>query len=175
MGNQINFFLTPSDFEAAICRIMQCEKFVILHWKSNTPQPNIIPNFDIEVNGKPLLQFYLARREDLGVIQMRHVPDQNYWAIDDLRSPVIELTRCYFDRHKLRRGRVYLKDFYFNNSGIKMTKSVLFTKWSKRVLAAMRKTLKLDPKLRAYIGPDTLLWMKRENATIAAFNEIKIP
>ena len=32
-------------------------------------------------------------------------------------SPVVELTRCFFDGHILRRGRLYFVDRYYGTNG----------------------------------------------------------
>lgn len=157
MGQQINFYMTPRDLEIAMKHIMGCGEYVILHYKSSQSKPNVVPNLEFEENGKPWLYFYLTRSEFLPLIKMYEVPAQKYWAIDSLRSPVLELNRSFFDGKNLRMGRIYFHTNYYDDVGRKVTKSEAFLIWTKCILAVMKKTLKLDRSLGVYIGTDAMV------------------
>jgi len=92
MGQQVNFYLSPADLRALEERIRKCGEFLILHSRSPEAKPRIVSSLDFEENGEKWLFFFLVRPAELASIQMHEVAKQNYWAIDDLHSPVVEFT-----------------------------------------------------------------------------------
>jgi hypothetical protein len=159
MSQQITLYLTPPDIRAAEERVRKCGEFLVLHWLAPTAQPRIVPSLGFEEEGKRWLFFYLVRPEDLTSIQMRKVKKQNSWAIDGLRSPVVEFSTCFFDSTKMRPGRVYLQSRYYGRTGEVVTKSDAFVTWARCVLATVKKTLVRDQRIGAYLGPDTQNWV----------------
>lgn len=125
-----------------------------------------MPSVDFEENGGKWLFFYLVRPDDLASIQMHEVAKQNYWAIDDLRSPVVEFSSCFFDGVKIRQGRVYFQTRYYAETGQLVTKSESFVKWARCVLAAVKKTLHRDPASGNYVGPDALTWVEQKDGIL---------
>jgi hypothetical protein len=156
MSQQISFYMTPTDLRAAMKRIADCGDFVILHSRSPQSQPHVLSTDEFEDRGKPWLYFYITRPEFLRSIKMREVPAQGYWAIDSLRSAVIELNRCFYDGSQLKVGRLFFDTSYYDETDQKVAKPESFLAWAKCVLAATKKTLKRDASRSAYIGLDAL-------------------
>ena len=166
MGQQVNFYATPNDLKAAEERIRQCGDYLVLHARSPQSKPRIVPSVDFEENGKKWLFYYLVKPDDLASVQTREVAKQDYWTIDDLRSPVVEFTSSFFDGAKMRPGRVYFQDRYYADNGQLVTKPESYVKWAKSILVAVKKELQRDTALDAYIGPDALNWVKQQGGTL---------
>ena len=108
----------------------------------------------VEHMGKTPLTLYLARPADVGAVAFREVAEQGYWTVDDLRSPVVELTRCYFDGKMLRSGRLFYETGYYGGDGAWVDKPKAFLAWAEALLGAARKALRREPRLDAYLGPE---------------------
>jgi hypothetical protein len=171
MSQQVNFYLTPTDLHAAEDRIRKCGDFLVLHTRSLDAKPRIVPSVDFEENGKKWLFFYLVRPTDLASIQMHKVEKQNFWAIDDLQSPVVEFSTCFFDGNKMRQGRVYFQSRYYAETGQTVTKPDSFIKWAKCILATMKKTLHCDSNRGIYIGADALTWADQKGGIFLNVHE----
>ncbi len=154
MGQQVNFYLTPEDFSDLMLRVARCGDFVVIHSRSPEARPRVVPSAHFEEDGSPWLFVGFARPDDIGAIRMDAVSAQGYWGFDELRSPVIALTRCFHDGHILRRGRLYAVDGYYDENGAKVKKPEPFLRWARCVLTAARKGLARDPSLGAYLGPN---------------------
>lgn len=162
MGHQLNFFLTPRDTTGLERRLREVGPLVVLHKQAQTSEPRVLSNIECVENGRRWLSFCLARPEDLKSVVMRHVPAHGYWALDELRSPLIEFGACYFDERILRRGRMYYIEKYYGPDNTQVKKPDAFLAWAKAIFAASRKYLKrLDAD---YAGDEALEWRdaKRE-------------
>ncbi len=82
---------------------------------------------------------------------MHYVDVQDYWTVDDLRSPVVEFTCSFYDGKVLRRGRAYYVDGYHEQGQGWIEKDASFKSWAKLVLDAIKKNLKRY--MSDYIGP----------------------
>lgn len=158
MGHQVNFYAIPEDIVHIEQKIREIESLAILHSRSNTATPRIVPSLDFRESDQQWLFFHLVRESDLSCVVTRHVPSQSYWTIDVLRSPVIEFNRCYFDGRILRRGRVYYVDAFYGPDDAWMEKSEDFRLWAKSVLKIIRHCFKKHGS--DYIGNETLGWLK---------------
>lgn len=157
MGHQVNFYLDPVDTASLEQALRTLGPLHVLHSRSPGPQPKILDSVTLEENGKPWLFFCLVRPEDMAAVVTAPVPAQGYWTIDELRSPVVELTRCFFDGATLRRGRLYYVDGYYNANGVWEEKSEAFRTWAKRALSRVRRLLKRYDA--DYIGPGADSWL----------------
>jgi len=156
MGHQINFFLHPADTQALLHRLEVVEDFTIINRRSYDGEPAILKNFDHKLDGHDWLYFDLVRSDDLKRVVLRHVPEQGYWIVDVLDSPVIEFSKCFFDGTILRRGRVYYTSSYYKGGEL-VSKSEAFLSWAKKIFAATRKGL--SRKNSGYIGPSADQWL----------------
>jgi hypothetical protein len=154
MGRQINFFLGPNDQIELEARLRKVDELLILHSRSPGPEPHIVDTMNVTHDGKQWLFLYLVRRDDLSAVRTQEVAAQGYWHVDELRSPVVEADRCYYDGKILRRGRLYYVNGYYGAQDQWIEKPEEFKAWAKRLFAVARKTLTFDKKLLAHIGPE---------------------
>lgn len=151
MGHQVNFFAAPADIEQLQQRIGEIQPLCILHRRSPTAQPRVLDRLRFEEDGGTLLFYGLVRACDLSQVVTRLVPAQGYWTVDVSRSPVVELTSCYFDGKILRRGRVYHVDGCYGDDAEWVRKPEGFRTWAAAVLRETKKCLTRDGS--DYIGP----------------------
>ncbi|TKD12159.1 hypothetical protein [Polyangium fumosum] len=160
MGHQSAFYLTPKDKAELEQRLREKMDFIILLRESPSASPRVVDSLNFSEPDNPWLSKYLARPEDLNEIVMHHVPEQGYWTPDDLFSPVVKCSGCYFDGKILRRGRVYYVDGFYGPDGGWVEKSEAFRKWARMVHTTLKKSLKRrDSKYVEYIGADAQAWV----------------
>ena len=164
MGRQLNFHATAADVAELEARIRKLEPMAVLHARSTTAKPRVLPSLSFVEGAEPLLFYYLVREHELPKIVTAHVPAQGYWAVDVLRSPAVQFHGCYLDNKILRRGRVYYVDGFYNQNGTWVEKSESFRLWAGAVLNAVRKSLKKHGP--DYIGRDASTWLQREGGSL---------
>ena len=164
MGRQINFYLIPGDIDALAMELLKAEPYIVLHSRSASASPREVGSLDVLEKGHPWLYFHLVRPPDKNSVVMREVPAQGYWTVDVLRSPVIEFTRCYFDGHILRRGRMYYDAKYYGEKGDLVSKSDNFLEWAKIIFSKTKKNLINTNS--DYVGHGTRKWMEVSGSRI---------
>jgi len=157
MSRQINFYLTSVDLIALEARLRLKSDFAIFHSRSHEQKPRIINSVNFSENGTEWLYLYLVRQEDISLINMRHVPAQNYWAVDVTESPVIELIKSFSDGKIMRPGRLFYKESYFNPQDALVKKSEEFCKWANMNFKETKKWLKKAMAFY-YMGQDAEKW-----------------
>lgn len=160
MGHQINFYATPADIAVLGAAAARVEPMLVLHDRSPTAAPRVLPSLDHHDGTQRQLHFSLVREQDLARVATEHVPTQGYWIVDVLRSPVLEFSSCFFDGKILRRGRIYYVDGFYGEDGAWVEKPESFRTWAKRVRAAIRKPLAKHGDFE-YIGADARAWLER--------------
>lgn len=163
MGKQVNFFFTPRDLNDCESKIRALGPVIFLEARSNSQRPNFLENTAVSEMGKTGLGIYIARPDDIHSIRFRPIQEQNNFAVDELRSPVIEMTRCFFDGQKLRRGRLYYDESFYEENGILITKPPAFRDWAKRVLSEAIKGLSKEKVQLAYLGAEASVLWKQGN------------
>lgn len=156
MGHQVNFYLTSLDTALLEASLRSKSDFLILHSRSVTSVPRVVDTLSFDEHGKPWLFLFLIRPDDIASVIMRHVPAQNYWVVDTVKSPVIEVTRCFFDAKIIRRGRFYYNDSFYNSDGVLLEKSELFRNWAKSNFRIVKGELQKFGLF--YIGHDAKIW-----------------
>lgn len=164
MGRQVNFLALPEDIFEMGESIGQLGPIVILHSRSKTKEPRAVSTLNFEEDGKRWLFYCIVRQSDLPDVKTVYVPEQNYWSIDILDSPVVEFNSCYFDGKILRRGRVYYVDGRYDENGQWEYKSEDFRSWASTLLKVSRKCLKRYEGI--YVGRGALEWMSAANGEI---------
>ena len=157
MGHQINFYAAPADIAVLQERVGDVEPMLILHSRSPGAEPVVLSSLRHTEDAKPWLFYYLVRRCDLANVTSEHVPSQGYWAIDVIRSPVVQFNSCFFDGTVLGRGRVYYVDGFYGEHDEWHEKSERFRSWGKAVLKTTQKCLKRHGA--DYIGPAAAEWL----------------
>lgn len=151
MGRQIYFYLEPRDLVPFERALLEPGDTSILHHRSPNPEPRVVDSLVLEEGGQPWLFFSLVRTEDMPAIVMRHVPAQQHWTIDVLRSPVVEFSRGRFDGSALHRGRLYYVDSFYDEHGRSVTKGEPFRTWAKALFGRAKRPLKKQGG--DYLGP----------------------
>ena len=158
MGHQINFYALLEDYAQIEARIRLIEPLVILYDRSPTAAPRVAPALQLKDETGVWLFYYLVREVDLAAVITQPVRGQDYWTIEDFRSPVIKLSASFFDGKILRCGRFYYIDGDYDQNGIWVEKSEAFRRWAAAVFRATKKCLKkLDWR---YIGPEAARWLE---------------
>ncbi|HYO60073.1 hypothetical protein [Archangium sp.] len=152
MGHQLNFFLTPEDLRLLEQRLKEKCPVVFLDYRSQGPAPAQLPDLEVAEFGKTRLSVLLVPPDSLGALIFRHVPQQGYWTVDLLRSPAVELSRCFYDGAILRRGRLYYDRGFYDEAGHWVEKPASFQDWAKKVFSVARKGLERDAEQFAYVG-----------------------
>jgi hypothetical protein len=154
----------PSDVAELERGIGRLEPIVIVHSRSPSAQPRVVPSLNLSEGGQRWLFYFLVREPELVDVVTEHVPAQGYWAIDVVRSPVIEFTSSFFDGEVLRRGRIYCVDGFYREGAGWVEKPQRFRTWARAVLRTARKTLKR--RGTDYIGLEALAWLQREKGQL---------
>lgn len=156
MNKQFSFYLTPNDFlnlERALRKVTQ---ILIFSEESKDSKPLELPSFEIDKMGKDNLAVYLTCRGCDGKMFLDKIEKQKIWIVDSLCSPVIELSRCFFDGNILRAGRMYYTTGYYLEDGFWTDKDSKFLEWAKKVFAVAKRNLKRKKELDAYFGKEAL-------------------
>jgi hypothetical protein len=164
VGHQLNFHATPADIAELETDIRKQEPIAIIHSRSPTANPLVLPSLSFVEGGEPFLFYRLVRESDLSEVVTRHVPAQGYWTVDVLRSPVVEFNSCYFDGKILRRGRAYYVDGFYGEGEAWVEKPESFRLWARGVLRILRKSLKRHGT--DYIGRDALSWLQHDGGKL---------
>ena len=93
--------------------------------------------------------------------------------IDVESSHVIEFWRPFYDGHIMRPGRLFHKDKAYANR-IFGEKDPAFRVWAKRVMARVKKSLRRDPTLFAYVGEDAGNAIARGSITVWSTGGLKL-
>ena len=106
------------------------------------------------------LSFRIVQEEMMNEIRTRFVEKQGYYLIDTLRSPVIEMSKCYFDTKTkgIRIARLYYQTGYYDENEMWVKKNDTFIKWADNLLKEFKNKYvneKVTPT-RVYISKDIL-------------------
>lgn len=160
MGRQIRTYLTADD--SSKLRIELSQEFDVLFFdlKSKGFQLNPIPNPGSLIwDSREIL--FMARQQDRSSIRLEQF-DPGWWAIDSLKSPVVEISKSYEGVETIGPGRLFYDYTYFDDGGKRVRKDEEFIKWAKTVFQFARKILNHIPDLDAYLGPKALNLYKNQ-------------
>jgi hypothetical protein len=154
MGRQVSFVLTWEDSEALFLEFRTRLDFVIIHSRTAKDEPRILDTPHCNENGRYWLYLFLTQPHRISEVIMRKVAKQDYWTIDDLRSPVVEFTHSFTDATRIRVGRLWYESTYYGENGELVTKPKDFLDWADRILKITRRTLTKDGNY--YFGKEAL-------------------
>jgi hypothetical protein len=139
MGRQIQLYFSPQDVdEFATKMVAKCGAVLLPHrLSSNLAQP--VDSITRDTGSGLRSNGYLVRGEDLERVRLREIPSPGYWAVDEVRSPVIEFDGGFFDHSKILRGRLYFTTSYYDLADQHVVKEPGFVQWADRILAAGRR------------------------------------
>jgi len=170
MGHQASYYLTPADTNALEARLRERFEFVIFRYRSKSATPHIVDSLYLEENGEQVFDFYVARPEDMESVVMDYVPEQKYWTVETLPSPIVEVSGSGLEDNIFYEGRVYYVDGLYGPDGQWMQKSEEFRKWAKKFLTTVKKSLKpikLAPGLTRYAGEEAAALLESGKAVRA--------
>jgi hypothetical protein len=166
MSHQFTYYALLDDFAQIEENLRRIEPIVILYDRSPTATPRTASALNFKDGDKGWLYFYLIREVDFGAVTTHYVPEQGYWTIECLPSPVIECDGCFFDGKILRSGRMYYTDGDYDKNGQWVWKSEGFRKWATTAFRAAKKCLRrID---RDYIGPAAGKWLETSGGKLVA-------
>jgi hypothetical protein len=148
VSQQARLFLTSRDIRGLEATFRGCGELRVLAYRSSGPRPSQL--LTMTPTGEPdeWLTVFLCRPQDLGKIELREVPEQKYWTVDQMRSPVIEFSRSYHNEGIIRAGRIY-----FDTAGPAREDADLL-KWGVALVKSARRTLAHNVTLSGYVGPE---------------------
>ncbi len=164
MGRQISFFATPKDLSGVEAEVRRSRPLLLLTALSESPEPGIVEGMCVNAMGRESLRLYMVRPSDKLAVVTRQLRSGRGWAVDEPRSPVVELDRSYFDGERLSKGRVYYEPGYYSSERQWIEKSPAFIKWADGIFRTVRKVLLRDAGLNAYLGKEAADWRERTGA-----------
>jgi len=161
MGRQVNFYMHPDDI-ADYEQVLKADGNVcFLEEPTPTPQIKIRQTLAVPETGKRWIDLYLARESDLPHIVVKHVPVQDYWLIDVVRSLAVQFDTSYYNGEVLGRGRLYFQTGYYDSNDQCIDKPEEFVRWADRLLRWIRRHYKRDPETGFYLEPHAWEWVAK--------------
>lgn len=157
MGKQVLIYATPEDLEELENFLRTRLDFSVIASRSSVTKPQPSNSLSVADPGEGGLWAYLVRPEDVRAVVLKEVRSKSYWTIDVLRSPVVELRRCYFDGRVLRQGRFFFETGYYRDDSWK-DKPKQFVDWADTVFRIAKHFFKHERSLRAYVGKHAEQW-----------------
>ena len=171
-SKQITFYLFPSDLTKVDLLFEELGNVRILGLPMPQKKLRILKRIGVaDFHEKNWVKTYLVMDSQLSQVILHDVEAQDYDLIDDLRSPVIEFIRPYFDVEKnlLRRGRLYFKNGYWNENREWVRKNEAFLDWANLLFKRFRKVFRssqLEGFRSDWISPDVENWVLKENGRL---------
>ena len=137
MGRQVNYYLSDRDQEEF------CQRLNSLGGVSAIMPPLSKPT----VEGQAIATFARWRPGEHDPVLFRSVDTAKLvfrrsvagYFIDDMRSPVVEFSRCATTNDTIRRGRLYYIAGYFDDENRKIAKDAHFIDWAKEVFKILKR------------------------------------
>jgi hypothetical protein len=148
-SSQLNFFLTRIDQEELLTKLDPLETFVYLESTARDGSLRILESAEINKMGSDRLRIFISLAKYVDEITLEQSSATMF--IDDLRSPVVEFSRCYQDDQCIRRGRFYFAKSYLDRRAL-VYKDQEFLEWGNSLISRARGILKKEPESFAYFG-----------------------
>lgn len=152
-SKQINFFMDLNDLSAFDEYIHSLRDVAIIKLPLQRSQLNC-SNTVLNQSDEEWIDVYLTKHQYLEDVLIQFVEAQNYWVIDELRSPVVQFLRCYRGETYIRRGRLYLVTEYYNEQGLAETKPHEFIDFGTTLINWIRTNYATDQSTGFYLGPN---------------------
>lgn len=139
MGHQFQIYVLDDDIQDIEEAVRRHFDVAIVPCYSKVAIPRPVPTMK-STRGAPPGQFNLAQAHRVGEIVVDHISEQQEWATDTLRSPVIKLNLSCCDGVIVGRGRAYYADRYVEH-GKFVEKDDEFKTWARAVYKIVKRTL----------------------------------
>lgn len=143
-SQQVNFYILPEEQRWFEAQLRPLGNFVVAKAEAPTATLVLSESTVVRSMGDEALRVYLIRYEDVSRVRMRHVPEREAYIIDEVHSPVVEFSRCYFDGVRVRRGRLYTIGRYYDHNSVSVAKPKEFLDWANALMATVRRILVRD-------------------------------
>lgn len=150
MSEQINFYIVKNDWENVI-QYIENQEFTLIANTTPTSKPIVLE--DWHFGETPFIQKYLVLASQFQEIQTKFSPAQNWYYIDVINSPVIEVQTGFFTESAVYRGRFYYDKGYFENDNW-VEKNKLFLQKAKAFFDWFKEDLKPNELMpNHYVSP----------------------
>ncbi|HYP15044.1 MAG TPA: hypothetical protein VEQ63_14040 [Bryobacteraceae bacterium] len=166
-GRQVALYLTPTDIETLESAAADRLGAVLIDARCFSPHGASIRTTVRQIESGVRSLGHLVRPSDLHNVVMRHVPAQQYWVVDEQRTPVVEVDGGFFDGNILRRGRLYCVTSFYGSGGEPVAKGADVVRWAAALFRAVKKLSRYDASLNAYLGPDADAWCRQGGTLVA--------
>jgi hypothetical protein len=129
---------------------------VFVAYYHDRPIPTLCSALARDQCRQPLV--WLAREEDLELISLNYISAQGYWLVDQIRSPVLELSRGGMDESRLVPGRLYYRTGYYDGPEW-VGFSPEFLEWADGIFRFVRRRFPYSRETRTYDGVHAKEWL----------------
>jgi hypothetical protein len=173
-SSQINFYFTKEDMLEVDAFVKEKGIIIIQERNSSTKIETInsLGNFDTCKKKGSLLTL----PKEIDSIKTTFIDKQNFYTVDIISSPVIEISPSFIHNNILSRGRLYYIKTYYNEnneyvdkpSELLQTATDLF-KWIKKHFKPKKNSkVPLIPNMDGILISERVLdWMHKENGNLA--------
>ena len=160
MGRQINFYMSREDqFEIDAVMHAKMPELVVLRHRTTKPELQLV-NGTLD-NTLEVKVMYLALKSQIEEVVFKNESSQDWYHIDQLRSPVIEYSRSTMPPNDprgnvLRRGRLYYQPSHFDESDALVHKNPEFLKSAQKIFGLFKRNLTLVKDSGLYFGEGAL-------------------
>jgi hypothetical protein len=175
--NQINFFFMPEDI-AAIDDYLHSHKILIVSQPMQTDQLRIVNSislFETDLD-KKLNKKYLIPEVNQSQITVKQIKEQNYFLINDLISPCVEVVYSPFSQLKdksMNRGRFYYNKTFYNAKKELVSKNENFLEFASSFFKWIKKNFK-NSKLKGFedflVSERTKNWVNSGGMLLENYN-----
>ena len=118
MGKQVGFLANETEL-SILDEFIFKHKLNVIGSPQLTDPPTLLKSIHehFHLDYKFKFNLYIIRNEDLPLIKNRYIEQQNYYMIEHMNSPVIELKKTKIEQETktLKAGRLYYDNGFYDN------------------------------------------------------------
>lgn len=158
MGRQVTFRMAEPDAELLEEEI-RGRSGVVLPYRFDEAVIRPVSTIDWRVSGSFR---WLARQSDISAVNLKYVDTLEEWVINDMSSPVVELSGGGWTRDTIGTARLFFDTHHFAEDGQWIQHGDDFIEWAQALLTFVRRRFVRNPALSCYDGPSAFaLWLER--------------
>jgi len=143
----VGFRMTPDDL-ALFAQKLDDEAVLLLPYRHAGSAPDLLGTLADRREG---IVWLVRSAEDLAQVRMDHVPQQGYWTVDQILSPVVEVSPGGISGLDVVPGRLHFNTGYFDDRGNYQDFPPAFVKWADGLVRWIRRNFHRDGSI--YNGP----------------------
>lgn len=153
--------MTRGDWQALLRHLQRpagpkgaCD-WLLLHDSSSSKGPVVLETLSAPAGLPESIHRYLVLRRDLASVTLMFLQKPGVWEVDDLRSPVVQLSLGALNGAQLVAGRMYCSFGYYGEAGDWVAKNEEFTRCALKLLGRTKRFLNTtDSPHKGLIGPE---------------------